>query len=1005
MSAHPSIFPKRGIYTSIRRPDDVFWSDTGTQSAWIAVAYIDTRCGTLKNADNIAYVPYASEAKERLTTLKPVAHSGHYVQPSLKGIRENILGKIDEWLQDVDGHGICWIRGLAGSGKSNVAFDMISRLAPRLASSVFIEQGDAVLSNTAAVWRTVTRDLIRIFTPNWVSGLKTDPERSSIYSHFESLFTEPLTKKDECYSPSTNHIFIIDALDECSLAGKQNDLLDTISHKSRLPSAFKLTVTERDKRLSGSHRWSCMQIKLPLGADIDSDIPQDIYLFIKQHLADISHFPAGRLIQIVLDALATVAAGVFIWVETALRFMRQGVPYKRHDGEMNATENINRHYHQALGLPCLGSNDHPTLGVCKRTVTAIVLTKIPLLGGDFAQVIFKLRSLGNFILDKLVSVISIRHGTVIYNCDTSFRDLLRNCHRCTRQFYIGREPIICLRLIREAAGFNICGFVKLLPDRNVDDLSEHISPIDQEESAAQLIEYIKGSYLMYWLDGNRITSGFHTKCVPNIWDGQLRVLDPNKGIWDTTIRFSTRFWNSLTGDIISHSDDDRADCVRPVVFSPDGKRVVSGSYDKHTSILDVTTEEIISSSDDDRADCVRPASVVFSSDGKRVVSGPYDKHTSIWDVTTEEIISGPNDDHTDCIRSATLPPDSTRAVFVSDSSDRTIWDLYKRKAILGPYEDYTDYISSVAFSSSDWTICIWDVNIGQVIAGPLKGHADCIRLSPDGRRVVSGSSDSTICIWNNTTLCPLEYHNTTLGPLECHTDFIGSVAFSPDSKRVVPGSSDKAIDVGDVDTVERFSGPMKSYSKSASLSFDSKRIVSGSDHQSRDAQTVFGSFEGYSNQAWSVTFPPDGKPIASSSDKFLQTGMASVVHVLRERAASSLDTILRQSPESKSNTVTSHYCGDTALEKVWHAYPRYRFTQSHLKFLGTLADLRDQPGWIFPTAAKILFNVTQTDDVDTWSGQVEGSEERGMFLSNSVEPVEPVEPNPSSIWPNIWSFI
>lgn len=71
---------------------------------------------------------------------------------------------------------------------------------------------------------------------------------------------------------------------------------------------------------------------------------------------------------------------------------------------------------------------------------------------------------------------------------------------------------------------------------------------------------------------------------------------------------------------------------------------------------------------------------------------------------------------------------------------------------------------------------------------------------------------------------------------------------------------------------------------------------------------------------------------------------------------------------------------------VWDAQSRYRFKQSHLKFLSTFADVRERPGWILPTAAKVLVNITQTEDIDTWSGQVEGSEECGMFLSNSVEP-------------------
>jgi hypothetical protein len=64
--------------------------------------------------------------------------------------------------------------------------------------------------------------------------------------------------------------------------------------------------------------------------------------------------------------------------------------------------------------------------------------------------------------------------------------------------------------------------------------------------------------------------------------------------------------------------------------------------------------------------------------------------------------------------------------------------------------------------------------------------------------------------------------------------------------------------------------------------------------------------------------------------------------------------------------------------------PRYRFKQGHLRLLDTLADVQDQPGWIFPTAAKILVNITQTEDEHIWSGQVEGSEERGMLLCKSL---------------------
>jgi len=67
------------------------------------------------------------------------------------------------------------------------------------------------------------------------------------------------------------------------------------------------------------------------------------------------------------------------------------------------------------------------------------------------------------------------------------------------------------------------------------------------------------------------------------------------------------------------------------------------------------------------------------------------------------------------------------------------------------------------------------------------------------------------------------------------------------------------------------------------------------------------------------------------------------------------------------------------------AFARYRFRQTHLRFLSTFADVRGQPGWILPSATKILVNVKGTGDADTWRGQVEGSEECGMFFHSAVE--------------------
>jgi formylglycine-generating enzyme required for sulfatase activity len=108
-----------------------------------------------------------------------------------------------------------------------------------------------------------------------------------------------------------------------------------------------------------------------------------------------------------------------------------------------------------------------------------------------------------------------------------------------------------------------------------------------------------------------------------------------------------------------------------VSFSPDGKRIVSGSYDNTVKVWDAQTgQETLTlkiHSDD-------VTSVSFSPDGKRIVSGSYDNTVKVWDAQTGQetrTLKG----HSDWVSSVSFSPDGKRIVSGSYDNTVKVWDL------------------------------------------------------------------------------------------------------------------------------------------------------------------------------------------------------------------------------------------------------------------------------------------------------------------------------------------
>jgi WD40 repeat protein len=208
-------------------------------------------------------------------------------------------------------------------------------------------------------------------------------------------------------------------------------------------------------------------------------------------------------------------------------------------------------------------------------------------------------------------------------------------------------------------------------------------------------------------------------------------LDKTANLWD----LSGKCLVTLSG----HSSP-----VYSAVFSPDGKSILTASWDKTTKLWDLSGKCLATLSG--HSDVVYSA--VFSLDGKSILTASNDKTAKLWDLSGKCLatLSG----HSNVVYSAVFSPDGKSILTASNDKTAKLWDLSGK--CLVTFSGHTDIVCSTVFS-------------------------------PDGKSILTASGDRTAKLWDLSGKCLVTFSG--------HSNNVNSAIFSPDSKSILTASGDK----------------------------------------------------------------------------------------------------------------------------------------------------------------------------------------------------------------------
>ncbi|CAE6535810.1 unnamed protein product, partial [Rhizoctonia solani] len=823
-----------------------------------------------------------SGTDQRLESLNPSKQAAYDSSLSIdinrrgctEGTRVRVLADLNDWLYDSTASPVFWMDGMAGTGKTTIAFSFCELAEKRkiLAATFFCTRSSADCRSMTRIIPTIAYQLARYSFPYRSAlceglGRGTSIGSRNVLLQFEQLVKQPLQEMKDAMPKHS--VVVIDGLDECEDRNGVELILDVLfRHTTDIPLRFLVTSRPEPEIYN---RMPLQRPSLHLDKVERSLIQADIELYLKEELQFISLSPADR------EQLVERTGMFFIYAATLVRFIASGPrsvdPHKRLwsllsivPDEAERLNHIDVLYTAVLKT-ALEAGEREDIWVVLRTVLLaqepIDITTIVTLTGikDPQRIISALRILQSvFNHPRSTGLASTFHA--------SFPDFMFDNERSgpyfcdvTKISYVLAQR--CFVAMKEQLRFNICNLeTSFVSDDKIEDIhartnnmipsglayacrfwTNYLSSAHRSEDLLVMLDEFLCNRLLFWVEvlslRREVVAGIEALLKTKQWLVHMgHASSKLVPLVEDARKFVTGFAASPASQSTPHI------YISLLPFCPRSSSVYKNYWSRIKGILELrgslmAQREVVALATWNFTTNI--LSIACSPQGDRVAVGCFDKTVRILDSYDGTTLVGPLDGHTELAHSVAFSPDGR--LVASGSYDGTIrvWNANNGSPICVAHsnelEGHICYVNSVSFSpdgkrivsgSAAGTIRIWDANDGALLLGPLEGHNDWVRsvaFSPDGALVASASDDRTVRLWNSQDGTP------TSSPFAGHTHWVMSINFSPDGTRLASGSRDQTVRVWNISDGSLVTGPCEGHTGpvySVAISPDGTQVASGS---------------------------------------------------------------------------------------------------------------------------------------------------------------------------------